>query len=91
MMFALGLSKKKLGLSFHLDEFESWLKGLGYQTSLPGGLKTEALINRMKHDKKSFGGRIQFVLLSKIGEPKLCEIDDRDLLKELTEFTERRD
>src|SRR5690606_22285980 len=26
MMFALGLSKKKLGLSFHLDEFESWLK-----------------------------------------------------------------
>lgn len=91
MMFALGLSKKKLGLSFHLDEFESWLKGLGYQTSLPDGLKTEALINRMKHDKKSFGGRIQFVLLSKIGEPKLCEIDDRDLLKELTEFTERRD
>lgn len=90
-VFALQLSKKILGLSFDVDEFVRWLEGLGYQTELPMDLEPLSLLNRMKQDKKSIGGRIQFVLLSDIGNPELYEVDDEYLLKELTEFREGRD
>lgn len=90
-VFALELSKKMLGLSFDVVELKRWLEGLGYRTELPKGLEPLSLLNRMKQDKKSIGGRIQFVLLSSIGEPVLYEVDDEYLLKELTEFKERRD
>lgn len=91
MVFALGLSRKKAGLDFDISRFEHWLKELGYQTGLPAGLTAEGLITRMKQDKKSVGERIRFVLLKKIGKPAVFEMADDDLLKELTQFAERRD
>lgn len=88
MLFALGLSKELLGLEFHLEGFQLWLKKLGYKTSIPEGLDRERLIEKMKQDKKSVSGTIRYVLLGKIGKPVLMEVDEKTLTAHLKKFEE---
>ncbi|MBT2677716.1 3-dehydroquinate synthase [Bacillus sp. ISL-35] len=88
MLFALGLSKELLGLDFNLDELKRWLIRLGYKTSIPKGLERERLIERMKQDKKSVSGTIRYVLLEKVGNPALIEVDERTLMTYLKKFEE---
>jgi 3-dehydroquinate synthase len=84
MIFALKLSHDLLDLSFETDEFISWVQELGYQTRIPSHLAPEKLLSKMKQDKKSLGGTVNFVLLEEIGKPKLLELSDEYLLRQIT-------
>ncbi|MDL0435754.1 MULTISPECIES: 3-dehydroquinate synthase [unclassified Niallia] len=86
MLFALRLSEKKLGLDFDSSRFTQWLKTLGYATEVPSSLSVDALLDRMKQDKKSVKGTIHFVLLKSIGTPKLVQMDEQELREELHIF-----
>ncbi len=86
MVFALKLSKEITGLVFDEQEFSSWLKEIGYRVSLPDGLSSERLLERMKQDKKSVGQKVRFVLLDETGRPSMHEIPDDILINSLLEF-----
>jgi 3-dehydroquinate synthase len=86
MIFALKLSNEVSGLSFNTDEFISWAHELGYQTEIPAQLSPERLLLKMKQDKKSSGGTVNFVLLEQIGKPKLQELSDEFLLDRIKNF-----
>ncbi|NRD80572.1 3-dehydroquinate synthase [Bacillus sp. BRMEA1] len=83
MIFALKVSQELLNLSFDLDKFISWVESLGYQTKIPSQLAVDALISRMKQDKKSIGESVRFVLLEQVGEPVLKKISDSLLLEKI--------
>ncbi|WP_338470088.1 3-dehydroquinate synthase [Niallia sp. XMNu-256] len=87
MGFALQLSQKFAGLQMDTAAFQIWLDSLGYQTELPRGLSLDALIQRMKGDKKSIDGQIRFVLLNKIGMPQIYELSETEILGELEQFS----
>jgi len=86
MLFALRLSEKKLGLDFDINRFRQWLQTLGYATEVPSRLNIQALIDRMKQDKKSVKGTVHFVLLEKIGSPVIVQMEERELREELHIF-----
>jgi 3-dehydroquinate synthase len=86
MLFALQLSKQVLGLHFNIEEFKTWLKSLGYETTIPAGLSNELLLERMKQDKKAVYGTIRFVLLEKVGVPVLIEVEEDVLMMNLKKF-----
>jgi 3-dehydroquinate synthase len=86
MVFALKFSCELLDLSFDLNQYKNWVQSLGYETRLPAKLSYDRLINKMRQDKKSIGNSIRFVLLEQLGKPKLLEISDELLLKELKSF-----
>lgn len=90
MLFALKLSEKICSLHFHYSRFERWIKKLGYKTTIDYSLDNQRLIERMKNDKKTVGQMIQFVLLEKVGSPKLFKIEDEILLKELIDFRQNK-
>ena len=86
MIFALKISKARLGLAFDIQEFIQWVKKLGYRTSIPENLQANRLIDKMKQDKKSVGEAIRFVLLEQIGKPGLHELSDQYLLEQIENF-----
>lgn len=86
MVFALKLSQEFLRLSFDFSSFVNWIEQLGYETALPDFLSDEKLLSRMKQDKKSVDETVRFVLLEKIGTPKLQTLDDKVILEQLKRF-----
>ncbi|MFT8321543.1 MAG: 3-dehydroquinate synthase [Bacillus sp. (in: firmicutes)] len=86
MVFALKISKKKLGLDFSIKQLLNWLTKLNYDTQIPDHLEIDKLIKRMKQDKKSFNGEIHFVLLESIGNPVIEKIGEVELKQELQLF-----
>jgi 3-dehydroquinate synthase len=86
MVFALKLSQELLGMKFDLEKFVSWIKELGYETTIPSQLTNDNLLTKMKKDKKTIGDTIRFVLLKQIGKPILQEITDVELLGRLKNF-----
>jgi 3-dehydroquinate synthase len=86
MIFALELSKEKVGLKFDTEEFVKWIQGLGYEISIPAQLTAERLLSKMKQDKKTIGDTIRFVLLEQIGKPKIEQLSDEYLLNQLKAF-----
>lgn len=89
MVFALSMSVHKYNLNFSIDNFSEWLVSLGYSTRVPEHLKVENLIARMRQDKKSINGNINFVLLEEIGKPVLAKVGESELKRELVRFKER--
>ena len=89
MIFALRLSIHKCQLDFSIDELENWLQSLGYMTTIPDHLSVERLITRMKQDKKSISGNMNFVLLQEIGRPVLVKIEECEIKQELELFKGR--
>lgn len=87
MEFAIRVSQKIAGLQMDTAAFDQWLHTLGYKTRLPEGLSLEALIARMKSDKKSINGQIRFVLLNEIGTPQIYELSEDVILEELKQFS----
>lgn len=86
MVYALELSRKKLQLSFDMQDFVDWVQSLGYLTSIPKHLDVNQLLQLMKSDKKSVTSKATFVLLEKVGSPVLTEMDDNELLDEMANF-----
>lgn len=67
---AAGLIEKKLQLAEtgQLERIKSILRKLGVPVVLPTNLSKDALLETIKHDKKSVNQWPRFVLLSKIGQ-----------------------
>ncbi|MGG0716698.1 3-dehydroquinate synthase [Robertmurraya massiliosenegalensis] len=86
MLFSLKLSKSIFDLSFDEERFISWVKQLGYETSIPNHLNVQSLLERMKQDKKSVDGHIQYVLIEKVGKPVTIPLEDQFLLEQLEQF-----
>ncbi|KAB2338320.1 3-dehydroquinate synthase [Cytobacillus depressus] len=86
ILFALQLSKDFAGLNFQTEPLKEWLHQLGYETEIPQELSVQNLVSRMKQDKKSIGQKVNFVLLEEIGRPKLYEVSDEEIEKQLLIF-----
>ncbi|MGG4267345.1 3-dehydroquinate synthase [Peribacillus simplex] len=86
MVYALKLSKKKVGLDFKLDEFINWVSSLGYQITIPPRLESAILLDLMKTDKKSVNDAATFVLLKQVGSPLLMDIADSELIEEMVDM-----
>lgn len=83
VIFAMKLSNNYYGNLLPINDLTDYLQKNGYQVSVPSGLSTEALIKRMKQDKKSSGGRINFVLLQNLGNPELITLEEDFIRQEL--------
>ncbi|EIT86784.1 3-dehydroquinate synthase [Fictibacillus macauensis ZFHKF-1] len=88
MRFALELSRDLGSETLPVDEITAWMKRLGYP-SIPDGMRAEALLEKMKRDKKSTAGKVTMVLLRNIGDTYLRELDDFLLLNALQQFIQR--
>jgi len=87
MLFALHLSIQYTGLSFPLSDFKTWAKNMEYPLHLWKDLHKQRLLMKMKLDKKAVSSKIRFILLKKIGQPVMKQLDDDILLRELKEFS----
>ncbi|MBS4199503.1 3-dehydroquinate synthase [Bacillus sp. FJAT-49732] len=86
MIYALYLSKEVLDLEFNITEFELWIKKLGYSLEIPDGFDFNNAFTSMTRDKKSYSNQPRFVLLDKVGEPLVKELDKELLEKVYTTF-----
>ncbi|MBU9723947.1 MULTISPECIES: 3-dehydroquinate synthase [Bacillaceae] len=84
MEFAVRFSEKYYGHQLEADKYFNYMKDLGYSLDIPSDMDINQLIHRIKLDKKSHSSKIHFVLLQKIGSPKLVEVNENLLKAELT-------
>ncbi|MBS4194498.1 3-dehydroquinate synthase [Lederbergia citri] len=82
MVYALYLSKEILDLEFNISDFELWIKSLGYSLEIPDGFDFDQAFTSMTRDKKSYSNKPRFVLLGKIGNPLVRELD-KDVLEKV--------
>ncbi|MFD1018484.1 3-dehydroquinate synthase [Thalassobacillus hwangdonensis] len=86
MLFAMWVSERIYGCSLPIQELKTWMKHQGYPIDDWNELENQALISRMKKDKKALDGMIHMVLLKEIGSPSVQAIDEKALLKHLQDF-----
>ncbi|MDF2556480.1 MAG: 3-dehydroquinate synthase [Bacillales bacterium] len=86
VLFALRLSMELTRLHFDITEFENWLKSLGYLKLQKDEFTKHELIEFLKRDKKVQNGKVDFVLLQKIGKPMIKELDFDYLEDKIGEF-----
>ncbi|CAH0345542.1 3-dehydroquinate synthase [Bacillus sp. CECT 9360] len=83
-IFAIHLSQKKLNLDFDLEKFIDWVGSLGYETVVSEECSKTDLLAFMKRDKKTVREVVTFVLLQMVGQPKLVNIQDSEILENLS-------
>lgn len=86
MIAAMTISERLHG--FPKEErvrIEGVLRALGVPVSMPASLRTEAILDRLKVDKKKEGRTIHFVLLKKLGMPFINGNVPEDILRETIE------
>ncbi|MCM3109276.1 3-dehydroquinate synthase [Lederbergia lenta] len=75
MVYALYLSKEKLGLTYDISKFIEWIHQLGYDSHIPNYLSFDQAFQAMQRDKKSVANKPHFVLLASVGKPVLEEVE----------------
>ncbi|MFC3038925.1 3-dehydroquinate synthase [Virgibacillus xinjiangensis] len=85
ILFALYVSEKEYGINLPYQQLLGWLHLNGYPLNISGAAP-EALIRRMKSDKKNIGSRIQMILLQSPGNVTTKEINEELLTDYLTTF-----
>jgi 3-dehydroquinate synthase len=80
MIFAVRLSRAELNAALPENELRKYLASLGYRLDLEKEAEAVKLIQLMKKDKKTAGGRINFVLLEEVGRPVLKRAAEETLL-----------
>ncbi len=75
MVYALYLSKEKLGLTYDISKFIEWIHQLGYDSHIPNYLSFDQAFQAMQRDKKSVANKPYFVLLASVGKPVLEEVE----------------
>lgn len=85
MLFAMQVSMEVLSASLPYDQLYRWLAKYGYPLTIPV-LEVDAVLNRMKKDKKSKNNSIQMVLLEKVSTPIVVPMDEDKLRKLLKKF-----
>ncbi|SDL66524.1 3-dehydroquinate synthase [Sediminibacillus halophilus] len=85
MLFAMKVSEVVFGNTSPINKLHGWLKKNRYPMEFQD-IDTVRLVNRMKIDKKSKNQQIQMVLLKKIGQLEVREVNDELLLKIVKDF-----
>lgn len=85
LLFSLYLSEELLTVELPYELLLNWLKTNNYPLE-DFQFNEDALIHKMKSDKKTVGSRIQMILLNKIGEPVVKEVLEHDLKLYLKTF-----
>lgn len=88
IVFALRLSEEVFETNLNVDQYETWFKSLGYQTTLPAHLSTSKLVTTMMKDKKVEAGAIRMVLLSALGQATTKEVSPEMIGRLLDERVE---
>jgi 3-dehydroquinate synthase len=88
MIFAMEVSERVLSVTLPINEIKQWFKHIGYP-NFPNFLSSNAVIERMKKDKKSVKGNIRMVLLKDIADIVITEVEDNLLLEILQQFQDR--
>ena len=84
MAFAAKLSVAQSTLSeSDANRLVKLIQKFGLPTSVPDRIKTADIIESMRHDKKSVGGSLRFVLLDGIGAAYTKTLEEADVLKAL--------
>ncbi|MET0548881.1 MAG: 3-dehydroquinate synthase, partial [Xanthomonas sp.] len=82
MVLAAELSAR-LGMASAQDtaQLRALLQDFGLPTALPAGLAPEALLARMRLDKKNLAGRLRLVLWRGIGHAEIVpDVDEAEVL-----------
>lgn len=86
LLFALFVSQRVFFQSIlPLKQLLTWFLNQGYPIKLRS-LNEDALLNRMRSDKKTINHHINMVLLKDISKPVVLGIDDTNLLSYLRDF-----
>jgi 3-dehydroquinate synthase len=85
LLFSLYLSENIFSIKLPYDVLLNWLKNNNYPLDI-SSFNEDALIKRMKSDKKTVDKKIQMVLLKDVGEPVVQEVAERDLKTHLKSF-----
>ncbi|WP_040981394.1 3-dehydroquinate synthase [Oceanobacillus jeddahense] len=89
MLFALHVSEKVKEQPLPFNELYNWMKRNEYPVIDIKEESVSELIKNMKSDKKSVSGHIQMVLLDKVGEPAVENLDDSSVEAYIKTFIER--
>lgn len=81
MVFAMRVSEAYFGIKLPVMSFKDWLCRLGYSVSVPRDVSPEALLGRMKRDKKAEHDHIRFVVMKTIGEVETAFVKDGLILR----------
>lgn len=85
MLFALRVSEAEYGEQLPFQTLFHWLKKNRFPLHI-NNLRIDDLIRKMKLDKKTVNEKIKMVLLKRIGNPMVVEIDDETLRSYLKLF-----
>lgn len=77
-LFALKVSATLFSVKLPYADLYQWLKQNDYPLTV-AQFNQQAIIEKMKTDKKTVDGKIQMVLLKQIGKPAIVEVSDQDL------------
>ncbi|WP_099158358.1 3-dehydroquinate synthase [Virgibacillus ndiopensis] len=84
-LFALRVSESFFSINLPYDAFYHWLRNNLYPLQLDN-LNTDKIIKKMKSDKKTVNKKIQMVVLRKLADPTVVEINDHELTQLLDNF-----
>lgn len=84
MKFAMMISEEMLKVTLGIDKLSELLNRYHYP-EMPI-LNIDSLVEKMKLDKKSFGGKINMVLMRKIGEMEVVEVPEELIKMKLKEY-----
>lgn len=87
MKFAMLVSEEIFNINLDIDKFDSFL--FRYQYPDIPILEIDALIGKMKQDKKSYEGIIHMVLMKDIGEMEVVKIPEEIVRNKLVNFLVR--
>lgn len=83
LLFTMRLSESLFNTSLPVQEYLSWLQNNHYPLAIISELDTEAIVERMKWDKKTVDGSINFVLIKKIGDICVKPVQNQHISEQL--------
>ncbi|MEB5455667.1 3-dehydroquinate synthase [Virgibacillus pantothenticus] len=85
LLFAIHVSESVYDNHLPFSELKQWLQNNNYPLELHS-VDQQAILAKMKNDKKNKHQSIQMVLLEQIGKPIIKQITDEDMLYYLSSF-----
>lgn len=85
MLFALRVSEAYTEVNLQTELYKEWLKFNNYPISL-FEIEVDAIIDKMKLDKKAQNQQIQMVLLKEISQPEIVNFSDNQITEYLHTF-----
>jgi 3-dehydroquinate synthase len=89
LLFALHISEQTYDVKLPYQPLHEWLKNNGYPLDETLINREDALITKMKADKKAVNHKIQMILLHRIGRPAIKNFSDEEIKNYLQSFRER--